>query len=207
MWWGIRLERSPRTGHKEFQFYAEKSASFSRFSQQRGGLEDYGCRGWFHGESALVLIQKEKKRGKRVGLIRHCGGKLNTLSRLVLTTPQQAPAPPQAIIIAPIWYLRRVRFRNIKWQKRHHCTASHQGWPLGSSSGYHSWLGCAHMQQAGAGARCPAAWWTERRGKALLSAGWETKWYVLTMWVFFYQFFHSRGFYDYGFLKPTEARC
>ena len=45
-------------------------------------------------------------------LIRHCAGKLNTLSCLILTTPQQAPVSSQAIVIAHILYMGRLRFRN-----------------------------------------------------------------------------------------------
>lgn len=85
---------------------------FSCFPQRAEGQKTVKL-GRFHGDLGLVLIQEWKRR-KRMELIRHCAGKLNTLSHLILPTPQQAPASPQVNIITPILYPRRPRFRNSK---------------------------------------------------------------------------------------------
>lgn len=150
---GIRLGRSPDQVIKSSSLMGEKSMEFSCFPQERGGLEDGRQRGWFHSDSGLVLIciWKEERSSRRMELRRHRAGKLSVLSSASHYSPQ-APASPQPINTAPIVYMRRLRFRNIKWEKRHHCAASHQGWPLGTSSVHQSRWGCAHRQQARA--RC-----------------------------------------------------
>lgn len=63
----------------------EKTVNFSCLPQERGELEDCGRGGGFHSDFRLVLIQKwkEQRGSKRMESIRHCAGKLNTLSCLI----------------------------------------------------------------------------------------------------------------------------